>query len=206
MIIDLKRVATYWLTCEKTKHRWSRVEATLENLKFTNTHKVVGPVETPYTTGIAKTHMAVLRDYIHEDRDLPILLLEDDIAINSSNSINLSEINIPSNCDALYLGTSTFGRFKGGSHNGYAIAIDAGNYLKPINMLGIHAVLYLKVKYAAHVYDTLERFIQNPIGGCEDKIAETMVYHNILAVKTPVFYQDDGHSYTATLTPVVPIF
>jgi len=199
MKIDIKHIPIFWLTSDKTIDRHASVEAMFTTIGASNYLKISGRICTPYTIGIAETHLEALSRV-----DPPFLILEDDARINL-NYTGSTIFNID-NIDALYLGTSTFGRVYGGSHNNTCISIVNGDYLKPINMLGMHAILYTSKKYVRHTTDILSNFIENPKGGIDDKIAETMCFFNIAALRTPMFYQDDGHSNSVTLTPLTPIF
>lgn len=199
MQIDIKHIPIFWLTSDKTINRHSSMERMLSILGCSNTTKISGRICTPYTIGIAETHLQAINKV-----DPPFLILEDDARLNL-NYTGTTLFNIE-NIDALYLGTSTFGRVYGGSHNNTCISIVNGNYLKPVNMLGMHAILYASKKYVKHTTDILCNFIENPKGGIDDKIAETMCFFDIAALKTPMFYQDDGHSNSVTLTPLTPIF
>jgi hypothetical protein len=198
--IDISSVHTVWLTSDKTKHRHAFVEDALSKLNFSNVTKISGRICNPYTIGIAETHLQALslyKDYL--------LVLEDDIQLNP-NYKGYTTFDIDKDTDALYLGTSTFGRIQGNSHAGACIAISNGTYLKPINMLSMHAILYTSSRYVQHTIKELSSFISNPIGGIDDKIAQTMSFYNVNALRVPMFYQADGHSEQATLTPLVPIF
>lgn len=200
--VDLREMPLYWLTCEKSRDRWEGIESMLESLNLsTYSEQLIGKITTPYTIGVAMNHLEALRK-----TEPPFIIIEDDARYNSQYRNTIGEMSIPYNIDALYLGTSTYGRIYGGSHNGQVIAIDCGDYNRPINMLGVHAILYLSKRYITHIKELLENFIKNPIGGMDDRIAETMHYFDIRSLKVPLFYQNDGHSEQATLTPIRTIF
>lgn len=177
---------------------------------FSNVRKIVGETIIPYTIGIAKAHIEAIDylRYMDTKNGTPILILEDDVAFNSNCTYDPKNIVIPEDFPALYLGTSNFGRLRGGSHNNTAIVIGDGNYVRPINMLGMHAVLYNNhhPNYYNRIIELLEVFIENPVGGIDDLIAENMIRYEILALRNPMFYQNDGHSEETTLKPLQPIF
>ena len=50
--------------------------------------------------------------------------------------------------------------------------------------------------------DALRSFIDNPEGGCDDPVAESMWSYNVYSVKKPIFYQKDGRSDDATRLPI----
>ena len=110
--------------------------------------------------------------------------------------------NIPEGADALYLGTSIYGRLQKRTTPGGVLAANANDYMRVFNMLGFHAIIYLTESYVDHVLSILQSFIDNPVGGCDDPVAESMWAYNIYSVKKPVFYQKDGRSDDATRLPI----
>ena len=189
-IIDITKIPVLWTTCDKSKDRHGPMGAMLDGLGI-QADKINGPITTPYTVGVAKGYLEALSKY-----EPPFLILEDDATLTTSSPI--TEFNITSDMDALYLGTSIYGRLQKVTRPGGVLAADDGEYMRIFNMLGFHAVIYLTKKYVDHVKDILNSFISNPIGGCDDPIAETMWRHNVYSVKSPIFYQKDGRSDQAT--------
>jgi len=197
--IDLRTISVHWATIEKNVDRHEKMQLMFELLKFTNTHQINGPLADPYTAGIAATHIDGISN------DLPLLMMEDD----AQETIHFKPIlDVPDDCDALYLGTSWFGMVRGASqYQGCISSSYSEHYVKPYNMLGIHSVLYLSQKYRDHVVNLLTEFKDNPgSAGCDECIATHMKNYNVLAVKNPYFYQNDGHSNEETLRPLNPYF
>jgi len=157
-----------------------------------------GPITNPYTVGVAKGYIEAITKF-----EPPFLVLEDDATLVNNNP-ELS-FTIPKDTDALYLGTSIYGRLHKQTTPGGVIAADAGKYMRVFNMLGFHAVLYLSKSYIEHTVNTLKKFILNPIGGCDDSLAESMWRYNIYCVKQPIFYQKDGRSDLATQHPITTV-
>lgn len=164
-----------------------------------------GGVTTPYTIGVAKGHLAALRA-----QHLPCLLLEDDVRVVPDSHGLPQDLDpkflfeVPEGADAIYLGTSLYGRLHGRTAYGGVIATRTGynNLLAVYNMLSMHAVVYLTQRYKDHVINLLERHIASPSGGVDDPIADSMGKYNVYALKTPYLYQHDGHSDAATTTPL----
>jgi hypothetical protein len=200
--IDLKKTPCYWLTCEKAISRHAPMKANLERIGLSGI-QLDGEITKPYTFGVTKGHLDAL-----SNKPGPVLLLEDDA---TPTHYFKSEFEIPANIvdaysiDAIYLGTSLYGRNNGYTQFGGAVSKDlGGDWLRVFNMLSMHAVLYLSDRYVNHICNLLDRF--DGAGGVDDRIAETMDQFNILAPKYPMFYQQDGHSERATLTPLTPQF
>lgn len=200
--INLKETPCYWLTCPKAVSRHDTMKANLERVGIQGV-QLDGEITNPYTFGVAKGHLDALRS-----QQGTVLLLEDDA---TPTHYFKSEFEIPQNIvdsysvDAIYLGTSLYGRNNGYTHFGGAVSKDlGGDWLRVFNMLSMHAVLYISDRYVNHICNLLENF--NGAGGVDDRIAETMDQFNVLAPKYPMFYQQDGHSERATLTPLTPTF
>lgn len=197
MKIDLRNIQSYWLTCPKSESRHDKFKQMLSKLDIP-AFMLNGEITTPYTVGVAKNHIDAI------SRSLggrPVLVLEDDAV---ATSYYLPEIDVPDNADALYLGTSIYGRIRKETSQ-TVIAADTGEYLRIFNMLSLHAVVYLSDSYKYKIIGILESFIKNPVGGCDDPIADAMWQSNIYSVKKPFFFQQDGHSEVATTILINPI-
>lgn len=200
--MNLLEIDKYLLTCEKSKDRADRAIQTLKEIGW-DVVTVDGEITTPYSIGVAKSLIKTL-----SNAKLPVLLLEDDIAICD---VVPTDIDIPDDADAIYLGTSQFGILRGNTVMGGVVASAYNsNLYRVFNMLGLHAVIYNSHKYISHVIEVLAEFINNPgliniDYGCDNPIAKLHSKYNIYAVKKPMFYQNDGHSESATLTPIDPI-
>ena len=198
MKIDLREIPTYWATIEKNTERHEKMESMFKDLTMMDTHQINGEIADPYTVGIAQSHIDGLSN------DLPLLMMEDDAKDTEHWE---PVIEVPEHCDALYLGTSWFGMVRGESqYKGCISSVYDDKYLKVYNMLGVHAVLYLTKEYRDFVVELLEGFKKNPEGGCDECVAANMKSFDVLAVKEPFFYQNDGHSEDETLRPQYPYF
>lgn len=193
-LIDIRDIPVMWTTCDKSVDRHKPMQKMLKGLGI-KADKINGPVTTPYTVGVALGYLEALSKY-----EPPFLILEDDATLTSGDSP--TQFKVTPGMDALYLGTSIYGRLQKMTKPGGVLAADDGEYMRVFNMLGFHAVLYLTKKYVDHAKNILNSFISNPIGGCDDPIAETMWRHNIYSVKSPIFYQKDGRSDDATRYPI----
>jgi len=199
MKLLLKNIKTYWLTCDKAKNRWPSMELMLNTLGI-NGEKINGEITSPYTIGIAKNH----RDALIKSGDSIVHILEDDATLTNSP---LEFLEAPDDCDAIYLGTSLFGRIRKGTVYSAVISEKYNDQLLRIyNMLSLHSVIYTTKKYKDKVIEIIDKFIQNPIGGMDDPIADIMYKYKVYCLQSPMFYQNDGHSEVATLGKISPIF
>lgn len=199
MLITLSSLDSFWLTCDKSKSRWDDMEMMLKKLNI-NTTKLNGEITNPYTVGVAKNH----RDALIKSGSSPIIIFEDDARITPNY---IDSVQVPDNADAFYLGTSFYGRLQNQTIAHAAIcASHDKTTVKLINMLSLHAVIYITDEYKNFVINLLDEFIKEPYGGMDDILATKLHYFNIYAPKAPLFYQVDGHSEIATGTALVPLF
>ncbi len=199
MKIDLREVPVKWATIEKNVERHKKMESMYAMLGFKDTQKINGPIADPYTVGIAETHIQGV------SHDLPLIMMEDD----AQETVHWSPIlEVPDDCDAVYLGTSWYGMVRGVStYRGCISSVYDDVFLKPYNMLGIHSVLYISERYRDKVVELLTAFKQNPgTAGCDECISMNLKNYNILGLRTPYFYQQDGHSDEETIKPLEPYF
>jgi hypothetical protein len=201
MIIDLTNLPVMWITCDKTvvKREPGMLDA-MKKLGVSNPQKIDCALTTPYHVGLAMGHVKALLRH-----PAPFLIVEDDARLIPENPLNCFEV--PDNTDALYLGTTTFGRWKGATSNGCVIASDfSPDYFRIYNMLSFHGICYLSQRYVKHSVKVLNDYCQNPVGGCDDPVADTMHRYNVLCLKKPIFFQDDGRANQCTQEPLTPTF
>lgn len=197
--MNLTSIPLYWLTIPKNKFRQITIEAILDTLQFTNHSCILGEYTNPYTKGIAMQHLAAL------ENPGKLIIIEDDCQLMDNFTLELN--NIPEDADAIYLGTSLFGRVNKETRlAGLQLNQIDDLYSRVYNMLSLHAVLYLTESYKSTVREYLSYFIENPgSNGCDDIIADNMSQHNIYALNNPIFYQNDGHSEYATKTSILSL-
>ena len=195
MIINLTKIPSFWLTCDKTASRWPRMEEILKQLEIP-AQKVNGRLSNPYTLAVAESHLQCLKS-----TPGPVLIIEDDVEIMPGYR---DIVEVPDDTAALYIGTSQYGINFRETRLGGVVCKEEGDHLRIFNMLSMHAILYLSEDYKNHVIGLLESF--KPGLGVDQMIAEEMCNWKVLAVKSPMFYQNDGWSREATETPLHPIF
>lgn len=191
--INLQDIPLYWTTCQKSKARHEPMNKMLESLGIKGT-MIDGPITSPYTIGVAKGYIQALTQ-----SEAPFTVLEDDATIVEERPNPSLIFPIDDSIDAIYIGTSVFGRINNNTIVNSTLAANYNeHYNRVFNMLTFHGILYLSQKYVNHVVNTIEKFLLNPVGGVDDPVADSMWKYNVLAVKKPIVYQKDGHSEPAT--------
>jgi hypothetical protein len=200
MLINLLKTKSVLSTIEKNTDRHIRFKSIMDRLGFENWKQYNGEIIKPYSVGVAKTLKKALLDNLEE----PFIFFEDDANVTEAFKFM---VEVPDGCQSLYLGTSVFGMIRGQSVMGGIICSNYNDeYVKPYNMLAFHSILFLDKEYKLEVIKLMDEFIKNPIGGSDELVASNMHKYNILAVRKPMFYQNDGHSEQATLQPLEPLF
>lgn len=140
-----------------------------------------------YPTCLVKATIDILNTYMDDE---PILILEDDVEmykeLNSETNIDL-----PEDYDAFYLGFSKSGGSKTkNTHCGRAkITKISDTYIRILNMLSGHAIIYKSKKYKERVCECL-KIIQEIKGHFKDvAISRIQSEYKIYAYYYPLFYQ-----------------
>lgn len=204
MKIDIRKIPVYWITVEVAKDRHQRMNDLFSILNIENTIQLNGEVmekkdksfmEIQKEKGhlVAETHAKAL------SQPGPLLILEDDVWYTKDFH---PIVDVPDDTDAVYMGTSVWGMVNGVSTGGgTTFDIVDEQFVKPMNMLGVHSVLYLSEEYK-------KKSIENMLGAKEngyimdEPVAMDMVNHNILCYSYPRFYQRDGHNDQVTSIPL----
>lgn len=201
MIIQLSQLPATYLTCCKTiETRRAPLIAALHQASINSPTEINGRITEPYSVGVAEGHIKALIKCRP-----PFVIFEDDARILRVPTP--TTFIVPENADALYLGTSSYARWKGATHQGLVATSEIGSdYFRVYNMLGLHAIVYISQQYVEHVTDRLLSYIANPRGACDDVVADSMHEFNVLCLKKPIFYQDDGKANVCTSESLTPTF
>lgn len=189
MKIDLTEVQTYYINLPQHVEKNKKMCKMLNDLTFKKFERLDGFVypKNP-VAGCSRAHYHAL----DPDR-VPFILFEDD-AYLLENGWKDNIIEVPDDADAVYLGTSTWGRMNG--HNGEYVQYDVlENYpglLRVYNMLATHAILYISKEYASiikraayHTGYVIENY--NDVA-----FAEIQRYFNIYCFDSPIFAQSSN--------------
>jgi len=201
MIVELDKIPVMWATCDKTvgQRREGMLNA-LRQLGATRPEQIDCPLTQPYYLGLAIGHIKALTRH-----KPPFLMLEDDARLIPGHEQNRFEV--PDYADAIYLGTTTYGRQKKVTVHGSVISsVVNETYIRTYNMLALHAVVYTSQSYVDHVVRLMSRYLANPVGACDDLVADTMHHWRVFCHRKPVFFQNDGKAEQCTTEPILPDF
>ena len=189
MKIDLTEVQTYYINLPHHVEKNKKMCEMLNDLTFKKFERLDGFVypNNP-VAGCSRAHYHAL----DPDR-VPFILFEDDVYL-LENGWKGNIIEVPDDADAVYLGTSTWGRMNG--HNGeyvqYDVLKDYPGLLRVYNMLATHAILYISKEYASiikraayHTGYVIENY--NDVA-----FAEIQRYFNIYSFDSPIFAQSSN--------------
>jgi hypothetical protein len=189
MKVDLKKLPAYYINLEHHQEKNKKTLDLLNQLGFHSIFRLDGVLspENPIA-GCSKAHYQALAKI---GNTFPFLLFEDDIVFMNQKNWNDGIIEIPSDADAVYLGTSTWGRMNG--HNGEFVQYDKNelfpNIVRIYNMLATHAILYLNAEYiniikraAFHTGYVIKNY--NDVA-----FAELQRFFNVYSVDSPFFAQ-----------------
>lgn len=188
MRINLTDLDCYYINLDQDTHKKTHMQSMLTELGFNKIHRFNAVSAMPPRLGCGISHYEVLKTGLKSNK--PFLVFEDDLRVRSF----VSDIEVPDNADAVYLGNSIYGLFHGsGIKQISAERVDEKLY-RVYNMLGAHAILYLNMEYVANTIKTIEFDIE--IKNHHDRSrAAIMKYFNIYSFNEPMFYQGWQHEY-----------
>ena len=177
---------------DEQKRRFMEDQMIRFNFKF---EFIEGIKITPRPIGIALSHLKVLKQ---KGLKAPFVVLEDDCEF-FEKLVEL-KIKLPSNCDALYLGHSTFGvrekdqyGLQWGKENAAQYSIYDDNYIRIHSMLSRHAIIYISEKFHQNTIEANLRALTNFAFPYPGDMAYQQIQndHLILAPKNPWCYQSE---------------
>ena len=162
-LIDITKIPAVYINLEKHKEKNDNMYNLLSSIGFETIERIEGVLDTENpVAGCSKAHQ---------------------------NTI--TEIEIPDNADALYLGISSWGRMNG--HNGFYLQYDEfeeqSNLLRIYNMLGGHSIIYLTEDYKK-MCEKVSYHAGYVIKDYQDiGFAEIQKFFNVYSLNNPMFYQ-----------------
>ena len=190
MNLDLREVSAVYINLKKDVKKDFAMKALILDCGFKNTIRVEAEYTPNSLAGCSLSHHNALNEI-----DPPFIVFEDDCVVKNFNS----NIEIPDDADAVYLGVSSWGRMN--AHSGPFVQYEKVDekLVRVYNMLGAHAILYLNQEYASmcsrlaqHGYDIADH---QDIG-----FAEIQRYFNVYAFNDPLFYQTSSNGTDQPLT------
>lgn len=191
MVIDIRKVKTYYINLKKDINKKKNIEKVLTKNNFEKYQRIEGVLSKISSLGAAYSHIKTVEIAIQND-EYPYLILEDDVDVFNKDFL----IEIPDDADAMYLGLSRFGLDLSQSPKTQDQVIikdfNEKNH-RVINMLAIHAVLHLNKKYDLDLIEYYKMFVDDPIKfvAVDIPIIELNKKENVYALNNPIFYQND---------------
>jgi hypothetical protein len=188
--MKLKDVAVVFICPDHNERYTARKEhmfSLLKRVGFTNVRHFKSSTEN-YPECLNNATIQILEEYFDE----PVLVLEDDVECMEGSLALLEEEVLVSDVDAVYLGLSkSAGHPTENSHEGlfqYEAYDSGGKYVRVLNMLGGHAILYISQAYKLSVIHSLLKHKNQNYH--HDVLLSRLQSNNlVLAYKRPLFYQ-----------------
>ena len=186
--LDLRDIPFYYINLDDAVERNERMKSILSELGIKNVRRISATKHETGQAGTARSMLNTIESAINpvvSPLGTPFVILEDDIAVKRWDPI----IEIPENADAFYLGVSGWGRMN--SHSGPFVQWEQyePGILQVYNMLGGHAIMYLRKRYI----NLVRRICLHAGYDIEDHpdigFAEIQRWHNVYAFDDPYFFQ-----------------
>jgi len=184
-LIDIKKIPAVYINLEKHKEKNDSMYNMLSSIGFETIERVEGVLDSENPiAGCSKAHHKALSSF-----KAPFILFEDDCVLFENNKV--TQIEIPDDADALYLGISSWGRMNG--HNGFYLQYDEfeehSNLLRIYNMLGGHSVIYFSEDYKK-MCEKVSYHAGYVIKDYQDVgFSEIQKFFNVYSLNNPMFYQ-----------------
>lgn len=196
MLLNIKNTKTYVISPATGKYK-ERSEIVLQRLKdagYTNVQLFISVPAKSGVESLTRTNYAIFEKELNNEE--PFIILEDDI--NFYN--NITTIEVPDDYDLLYLGVSKWVY----PHDettlglpGYHIRTNNRDYMKSVTeeiakingTTSTHAILFRNRDFIRQVMGLMDYHEGKSV--YHDLIfATNHRYFNVLAIKSPIFYQD----------------
>ena len=183
-LIDLRKIKTVFICPdhnEKYKARYNYMITLLQTLGFEKIihYKSSSPGQyEPYPLNRATY------DILQMHADEPVFIIEDDLEfVNNPQLI----FEVPSDADAVYFGISGSNfNFEKDKNEGHAkFEIINSKYMRVLNMLSAHAILYLSPNYKSFISSVLK----NTNTANDIEICKHQTRFNLLGLRKPICWQ-----------------
>lgn len=190
MKINILDIPVFYINMKKDVEKNNNMSQMLKDLGFKNVTRIEAVEDkTSGRRGLSKSQYMALSKV-----PAPFIILEDDCHPKGFSS----EIEVPDDADAVYLGNSAWGLI--GSYTGlllkYKKVADFPGVFRIFNMLSSHAILYLTDEYVSVCKRTTNycaNVSKEPVP-MDVPFAEIQKYFNIYTINRPLFIQKDYDS------------
>lgn len=196
MKINLTEIPVVYINLDRDTEKRSNMEKLFSDHGFKNTHRSPGVI-VPHEhvcVGISYAFRNAFQLAFSVSDGGPFLMVEDDLVTRESFR---TEIELPDDFDACYLGISTWARVNGisGPYLRGDFLEENSELLRIYNMLSGHAILYSGNEYSKVVHSKMTKAIMNKTYQ-DIEFAETMGDFNVYAFADPFFYQTSSKEVT----------
>ena len=204
MKINITELPITISTCKKENclQRAIKLNEKLLELNFSVKEIYEGEITKPYIFGANRNAIDIL-----QNNRAPFIFMEDDAEIIEDNYKNI--LDIPSECDILYLGGATHANpyfinededmilnFTEGARNSrLAFKNINEDYVRIYNMFCAHAIIFLTEKGRVEFLSAIEQYKNYPFDIIFSQIMPNL---NVYMLRNTFFYQNDGHNEQST--------
>lgn len=189
MKINLLDIPVYYISLEDQYENHKRMEAMLSDIGFKNVTRFSARYHhNGKMAGCADSHAQILSMGIKG----PFIILEDDCFLDRDFP---TEVEVPDDIDALYLGISYWARYA--NHSGPILHVrqQDENISQVYNMLATHAILYISKDYISFCKRAAQ-WAAEKVQHVDVVFAEAHKFYNVYAFNDPVFYQSSSELVT----------
>jgi len=194
--LNLTELPVVYINLDRDTEKRQSMEKIFYDHGFSNVHRspgVIVPNEN-VCVGISHAFRNAFELAFSVSNGGPFLMFEDDLVIRDAFT---TEIDIPNNYDACYLGISTWARVNGisGPYLRGELLESRSDIIRIHNMLSGHAILYSGNEYSKVIHAKMTKAIQEKTYQ-DIEFAETMGDYNVYAFADPLFYQSSSENVT----------
>lgn len=194
--VDLRRIPVFVLHAPTRDDRAAHIRRVVADAGFRNVTLVAAAgAEQPQVSGCLSYGAICERLSLQEPFE-PALVLEDDVALGDGFR---HEISFPADADAVYLGVSVLSAAEDTDEAVWGAVVDEvsgwPNLVRPLNMFGLHAVLFCSRKFAAFgvkacAYCAGLAAVSDAPAHWDIPIARRLPHFMTYAFRNPLFFQD----------------
>lgn len=182
MKLNLLDIPVYYINLDEDDEKRKITETLLKRLGFKYVYRLSAiKHELGRIVGCARSHYEIL-----STKKPPFIILEDDCDLNRTFE---SEVEVPDNADALYLGISHWGRYL--NHSGPYVHTTkiSDDIVRVHNMLATHAIMYLSESYVDICKRVSYHFGYEIENHLDIGFAEIHRFYNVYSFDDPLFRQ-----------------